>query len=360
MKNGPIRVAQMMTEMNFGGVEMVVLNYYKNIDRNKVQFDFFVLEGSIIPQRKEIENLGGKIFVVPRYTSIIQYEIEIIKLFKKNHYRIVHSHMNTLSLLSLLGAKIAGIPNRIAHNHSTAGKGETKKNIIKYTLKPFSKLFPTVLCACTQYAGVWLFGERANFTVFKNAIDLSKFKYDEAIRNKIRFGLGINDKFVIGNVGRFCYQKNQEFLICLLKEVLKREDAVLVLIGEGESEQLVRNKAIYEGVEKKVLFIGACLNVNEYYQAMDCFVLPSRYEGLGIVAVEAQTAGLPTICSTEVPKEVQITNLVKFIDLNADIKQWANALIKVNRTDRSDEVRKAGYDIETEASKLVLFYENLL
>lgn len=128
----PIRVAQMMTDMNYGGVEMVVMNYYRHIDRTKVQFDFFALEGSAVPQREEIEQLGGRVYIVPKYTHLPEYEKEIIRLFKQNQYKIVHSHMNTLSVFSLWGAKKAGIPNRIAHNHSTAGKGETKKNIIKY------------------------------------------------------------------------------------------------------------------------------------------------------------------------------------------------------------------------------------
>ena len=135
----------MMTDMNYGGVEMVVMNYYRHIDRTKVQFDFFALEGSAVPQREEIERLGGRVYIVPKYTHLSAYEKEIIRLFKQNQYKIVHSHMNTLSVFSLWGAKKAGIPNRIAHNHSTAGKGETKKNIIKYALRPFAKIYPTKL-----------------------------------------------------------------------------------------------------------------------------------------------------------------------------------------------------------------------
>jgi len=130
MTTEPIRIAQMMTDMNYGGVEMVVMNYYRNIDKTKVQFDFFALEGSTIPQKEEIESLGGRVFVVPKYTHLILYEKAVIKLFKENKYKIVHSHMNTLSVFSLFGAKIAGVPNRILHNHSTAGKGETKKNFM--------------------------------------------------------------------------------------------------------------------------------------------------------------------------------------------------------------------------------------
>ncbi|WP_304583374.1 glycosyltransferase, partial [Dubosiella newyorkensis] len=207
MTNEPIRIAQMMTDMNFGGVEMVVMNYYRNIDRTKVQFDFIVLEGSTIPQREEIEALGGRIYIVPRYTHLIQYEKAIQKIFKENDYKIVHSHMNTLGIFSLYGAKKAGVPVRILHNHSTAGKGETKKNIIKYILRPFAKIYPTHLCACSKYAGEWVYGKNTEFKVFNNAIDLDKFKYNEVVRNELRKELDIEKKFVIGHIGRFCYQK---------------------------------------------------------------------------------------------------------------------------------------------------------
>ena len=146
----PIRVAQMMTDMNYGGVEMVVMNYYRHMDRSRVQFDFFALEGSTLPQREEIERLGGRVYVVPKYTHLPQYEREIGRLFRQNGYQIVHSHMNTLSVLSLWGAKRAGVPNRIAHNHSTVGRGEGAKNVMKYLLRPFATVYPTRLCASPE------------------------------------------------------------------------------------------------------------------------------------------------------------------------------------------------------------------
>lgn len=217
----PIRVAQMMTDMNYGGVEMVVMNYYRHIDRTKVQFDFFALEGSAVPQREEIERLGGRVYIVPKYTHLSAYEKDIIRLFKQNQYKIVHSHMNTLSVFSLWGAKKAGVPNRIAHNHSTAGKGETKKNIIKYALRPFAKIYPTKLCACSQYAGEWLYGKSAEFQVFNNAIDLSRYSYDPQKAAAVRKELGLEDKLVVGHIGRFCYQKNHDFLIDIFNEIHK-------------------------------------------------------------------------------------------------------------------------------------------
>ena len=361
----PIRVAQMMTDMNYGGVEMVVMNYYRHIDRTRVQFDFFALEGSAVPQREEIERLGGRVYIVPKYTHLSAYEKEIIRLFKQNQYKIVHSHMNTLSVFSLWGAKKAGIPNRIAHNHSTAGKGETKKNIIKYALRPFAKIYPTQLCACSQYAGEWLYGKNAEFQVFNNAIDLSRYSYDPQKAATVRKELGLEDKLVVGHIGRFCYQKNHNFLIDIFNEIHKqRQEAVLLLIGEGELEQDIRNKVKELGLTDSVRFMGKQKDTIKFYQAMDCFVLPSRYEGLGVVAIEAQACSVPVICSTAVPKDAKITSSVKFIGLDESSSNWADSVLDVIKTqvkrNKREEVRKAGYDIEVEAKKLTDFYEELL
>ena len=359
----PIRVAQMMTYMNYGGVEMAVMNYYRHIDRTKIQFDFFALEGSTIPQREEIERLGGRVYVVPKYTNLCRYEKAIIEKFRENNYPIVHSHMNTLSVFSLRGAKKAGIPNRIAHNHSTIGKGETKKNIIKYALRPFAKKYPTRLCACSEFAGRWLYGSRAEFTVIKNAIEPQKYKYDENKRRALRAELHIEDKFVIGHIGRFCFQKNQEFLIDVFSEAVKKNpDSVLLFVGEGENEDLIRNKVKTFGLEDNVLFMGRRANACDFYQAMDCFVLPSRYEGFGIVAIEAQASGLPVVCSTCVPAEVKVTDSVSFLSLQDSPEKWAQEITekKAVRKDMTAVLTEAGYDIETEAHVLLDYYLDLL
>ena len=361
----PIRVAQMMTDMNYGGVEMVVMNYYRHIDRTKVQFDFFALEGSAVPQREEIEQLGGRVYIVPKYMHLPEYEKEIIRLFKQNQYKIVHSHMNTLSVFSLWGAKKAGIPNRIAHNHSTAGKGETKKNIIKYALRPFAKIYPTKLCACSQYAGEWLYGKKAEFQVFNNAIDLSRYSYDPQKAAAVRKELGLEDKFVVGHIGRFCYQKNHDFLIDIFNEIHKqRQEGVLLLIGEGELEQDIRNKVMALGLEDSVRFMGKQKDTSKFYQAMNCFVLPSRYEGLPVVGVEAQAAGVPCVMADMVTPETKILESTTFVSPEESAVNWAMAVLEsashYQKKDTSAEMRKAGFDIITEAEKLESFYYELL
>lgn len=339
---------------------MAIMNYYRHIDRTKIQFDFFALEGSMIPQKEEIESLGGRVYIVPRYTNPIKYEREIIRLLKG--YSIVHSNMNTLSVFSLYGAKKARVPHRILHNHSTAGKGE-KKNIFKYLLRPFCKFFLTERLACSRYAGEWMFGKNSSFKVVNNAIDLSKYKFNQNTRESIRKELGIENRFVIGHIGRFCYQKNQEFLIDIFKEIIKNADAVLLLIGSGETENAIKTKVKNLGLEDRVIFAGNKTNANEYYQAMDVFVLPSRYEGLGMVAIEAQASGLPVICSEEVPPEAAVTGLVKFCPLSAPASKWADTIFAnrvADRKDTTDEIQKAGYNIITEAKKLEEFYFSLI
>lgn len=353
----PIRVAQMMTEMNYGGVEMVVMNYYRHIDRSKVQFDFFVLEESEIPQREEIERLGGRIYIVPHYKHLVQYEKTLIRLFKENNYKIVHSHMNTLSVFSLRAAKKAGVPMRIAHNHSTAGKGEYKKNLVKYMLRPFAKVYPTDLFACSHLAGDWLYGKNTNYTVFNNAIELDKFVYNEQIRQKIRKQYHIENKFVIGHVGRFCYQKNHDFLIDIFEKVHEREkEAILLLIGEGELEDEIKAKVHRLGLDECVIFAGTCSNVNEMYQAMDVFVLPSRYEGLPVVGVEAQAAGLPCLFSKCVTREVKILKTTEFADFIDEYVDNMCNHAKMKRVNAEKKIIEAGFDIKTEAEKLLKYY----
>lgn len=361
----PTRIAHMITEMNYGGVEMVVMNYYRHIDRLKFQFDFFVLEGSIVPQRAEIESLGGRIYVVPHYKKLVTYEKVLIKIFKENKYKIVHSHMNTLSVFSLRAAKKAGIPIRIAHNHSTLGKGEYKKNLFKYILRPFAEIYPTDLAACSHLAGDWIYGKNSIYTVFNNAIDLNKYKYDETIRTTIRNELGLKDNIVIGHIGRFCYQKNHDFLIDIFAEVYNiNPNARLLLIGEGKLVNEVKEKVKRLGLCNNVIFLGAVNDAFKFYNAMDYFVLPSRYEGLPVVGVEAQVSGLPCYFSSEVTPEAKLLRTTNYISISDSPSKWASIITDIcEQTDRMiglTEMKNTDFDINKAASKLEEFYEKLL
>lgn len=361
----PIHIAQVVGKMLNGGVEAVVMNYYRHIDRSKVQFDFIVDEDSTYIPRREIESLGGRIFIIPPYQKINKYIPALIKLFKENNYKIVHSHINTLSVFPLYAAKKAGVPIRIAHNHSTAAPGEWKKNILKYTLRPFAKVYATHYAACSRYAGEWLFGkksmERGEVTVFNNAIDLDKFKYDENVRNEVRKELGLEGKFVIGHVGRFCYQKNQEFLVDVFEEVYKQNsNAVLMLVGDGTDRKKIEEKV--RKLRGEVILLGNRTDVYRLYWAMDVFVLPSRYEGLGIVVIEAQTAGLPCVVSDAVPSEAKILEGTEMLNLEKP-KEWAEQILereRVPKKDTTEAIQRAGFDIACEKERLQQFYESII
>lgn len=365
----PIRIAQVIGKMMNGGVEAVVMNYYRHIERSKIQFDFIVDEDSTYIPREEIESLGGRIYIVPPYQKLYKYIPTLIKLFKENQYKIVHSHINTLSVFPLYAAKKAGVPVRIAHNHSTAAPGERKKNILKYTLRPFAKVYATHYAACSRYAGEWLFGkrsmERGKVTIFNNAIDLNKFKYDENVRNEIRKELGIVDKFVVGHVGRFCYQKNQEFMIDVFEEVYKQNpNAVLMLVGDGPDRGKIEEKVKDLYLSDRVMFMGNRNDVNRLYQAMDVFVLPSRYEGLPVVGVEAQAAGLPCVLSNKMTVETKMTDNVTFLGINDSAKEWAKIISSINILPRNVrayiDLFNNGFSITDRACKLTELYESNL
>ena len=269
-----------------GGVESVVMNYYRNIDRDKIQFHFLCDEDSTDIPYDEIEKLGGKVIVIPPYQKLFKYQKKLYKIFKENNYKIVHSHINALSVFPLRVAKKAGVPIRIAHSHSTSNKKEWKKNIVKNILRPFSKVYANKFFACTKHAGEWLFGkkiiERKELNVINNAIDLKKFEFNEKMREDLRKEFGIKeDTIVIGHIGRFMKQKNHDFLIDVFNELIKKdENSILILIGQGPLLNDMKQKVRDLKIEDKVKFIGQVTDVEKYYNIMDVFLFPSIYEGL--------------------------------------------------------------------------------
>lgn len=363
MPNYPIRVAMIMGKMIGGGVEAVVMNYYRHIDKSKIQFDFIIDEDSILVPEEEIAKMGGRIYRVHPYQQIFSYMKDLSVIFNENTYEIVHSHINSLSVIPLKVAKKCGIPIRIAHNHSTAAPGEFKKNIIKYILRVFSNLYPTHYMSPTRYAGEWLFGEKVaqkKLFVVKNAIELDRFIYNEKIRTDLRQQLGYSEKnFVIGNIGRMVWQKNQKFVIDIFTEFRKSHlNAKLLIIGDGPlKEELIRHAK-----KKKVLDVVKFLpnnpNVQDYYQVIDFFLFPSNYEGLGMVAIEAQVSGLPIIGSTMVPEDVNVSELYDKVSLVEDATVWSRHIVlpSKKRFNHINEVANAGYDINQAAYFLEEIY----
>ena len=357
-----IRVAHIIGKWVGGGVESVVMNYYKYIDREKIQFDFICDEDSTNIPYDEIEKLGGKVILIPPYQRIVKYHKTLKNVLKDGNYKIVHSHINTLSVFSLFAAKCAGVPVRIAHSHSTTNKKEKKKNILKQILRPFSKLFATDYMCCSEYAGRWLFGDKeydkGNVYLLNNAIDLDKFKYDEKVRIKKREELNIeDDTLVIGHVGRFVEQKNHRFLIDIFNEVHKQNDnSILILVGQGPLIEEMKNKIKSLDLEKCVKFLGQRKDINELYQTMDLFLFPSLYEGLGMVLIEAQMSGLYCLASDVVPTKAKVSNNIEFISLRINERKWADHIRNIdnslNRKMDKKEISCMGFDIKNEALKL--------
>lgn len=358
-----IRVAQIMGKMLGGGVESVVMNYYRHIDRERVQFDFLVDADSALVPEDEIEFLGGRVFRVPPYQRLATYERELEQLFCAERWPIVHSHINALSVFSLRAAKRAGVGVRIAHSHSSAGKGETAKNAAKIVLKRFSNVYPTHRMACSRYAGEWLFGKGAKFEVVYNAIDLLRFTFDAETRAQMRANLGLVDsQTAIGHVGRFASQKNHGFLIeAFALAAHRRPDLVLILVGAGEAEALAKSWAAECGVADRVMFLGQRDDVDQLYQAFDAFALPSHYEGLCLVGIEAQRAGLPCFLSDQITREVDVTGAVQFLPIDNPL-DWANALSAVESGARiaTDRESFENYDIRRAAGWLASRYRELL
>ena len=362
----PIRIAQVMGKMHGGGVEAVVMNYYRHIDRSKVQFDFLVDADSALVPCTEIEALGGRVFEVPPYQRVVEYQRALISLFKREGWRIVHSHVNALSVFPLRAAKKAGVPVRIAHSHSTSGKGEHVKNAAKAVLKTQANRYPTHRFACSEFAGEWLFGKDADFEVVYNAFDLQRFSFNAEARAKARADLGlVGGQFAIGHVGRFMPQKNHAFLIDAFEQVAgRRDDAVLLLVGSGEAEARVESSVAERGLAGKVRFLGQRADMPDLYSAFDAFVLPSLYEGLGLVGVEAQRAGLPCLLSDQITREVDVTGECRFLPID-DPQVWADAICGLSERPPEERLsvsdsRFARYDIDAAAKLLTRRYENLL
>lgn len=366
----PIRIAQIIGKWLGGGVESVVMNYYRHIDRTKIQFDFICDNDSTNIPYKEIEELGGKVILIPPYQKVFKYHKGLKKVLKDGNYKIVHSHINTLSVFSLFAAKCAGVSVKIAHSHSTTNKKEWKKNLMKLALRPFTKLVATDYMACTEHAGRWMFGNKAFDTgkvyILNNAIDLDKFKYNEKLRKKIRKELKISDStVVIGHIGRFVTQKNHAQLIDIFNEYHKNNNnSVMMLIGQGPLMDTIKNKVNSLDLDDCVMFLGQKDNANEYYNAMDLFLFPSLYEGLGMVAIEAQVNGLEVLASKQVPFVANILNNMRFISLESDLTIWSNAInncvkLSSNREKNLDDMNERGYNIKKEAKKLEEYYLNL-
>ncbi|WP_418586078.1 glycosyltransferase family 1 protein [Intestinibacter sp.] len=356
----PIRVLQVVTYMGRGGLETMLMNYYRNIDRDKVQFDFLTHRDERWDYDDEIESLGGKIYHLTKLNPFSKNYLNALDKFFKEHkeYQIVHCHQDCLSGVVLKVAKKNGVKFTIAHSHN-ANQDKNLKYLIKLFEKRKIPKYADKLFACGNEAGRWMFNTD-NFEVLNNAIDTDLYTYNAEKASKVKKEFGIENKFVVGHVGRFNPQKNHEFLIDVFNEIQKiKEDSVLMLVGDGDLRQEIEKKVQDLGLSEKVIFTGIRSDVNDLMQGMDVFLFPSLYEGLGIVLIEAQAAGLKCIISDTIPKDGIITDDVLSLSLNQSPVIWANEVLKYKgykRSNNKELIEKADYDIKNNAKKLEQFY----
>lgn len=361
----PIRVLHILQRMEAGGTQALLMNIYRKIDRTKVQFDFLVVYKEKQFYDDEIEKMGGHVYKLSfrEDLNLPKFQKDLAGFFAQHHeYKIVHCHAYTIGYFCLKAAKKAGIPVRIAHSHSNAAVHDAKLPL-KLIMQKLFTIYSTDLFACSEEAGKFAFKGK-KFGIVQNAIDSRKFIADANIREKIRKALRVESKFVVGHVGRMQPEKNHDFLIDVFAEIKKKKpDAELILVGTGPLEEKVKSKVVEKGLSDCVHFLGNRKDMNRIYQAMDVFVFPSLFEGLGIVAIEAQAAGVPIVCSEGLPPETDITPIYRKLLLSDGKEKWANAALEVAQnpsahTNMQKYVIDAGFDMDATAKYMESYYLN--
>ena len=369
----PVRILHILGNTQLGGAESRIMDLYRHMDRSVVQFDFVVHSKEEGYFNEEIRKLGGRIFRVPRF-RVLNY-FSYCRAWKKllqehrdadgrSEFHMIQGHMTSTAAIYLPIARKCGIETTIAHARS-AGVDKGLKGILTRFLRRNLSKKADYLFTCSELAGISVFGKKAveqgRTRFLPNAIDCQKFAPDPLVREKIRRELGIENCYVIGHVGRFHYAKNHEYLLRVFAELVKRKtrDYVLLLLGEGSGMEDIRILSRELGLGDKVYFLGNKSNVNDYYQAMDYFVYPSRFEGMPGTIVEAQTAGLRCLMSDTICKEVIATELVTTRSIREDPGLWADEIeqhLQYQRSSRVDEMKELGFDVHGQAVLMTDFY----
>lgn len=367
----PIRIAQIIGRTLNGGVENYVLNYYLALNRNKYQFDFYIEKESLIINKKDIEKYGGRVFIIPSIKKYFSYEKTLSKLFRENKYKIVQANNNSLSAITLRIAKKSGVQIRIANSLSTSNKNEFLRNFIKNILRKMSKKYATHYFACSNLAGEWLFGDNIlsnkKYFLVHNAVNTERFIFSDEKRNDLKRKYSLENRIVVGTIGRLEKQKNHLYLIDIFNSLLKKDNRYfLIIIGDGNLYDEIIKKAQNYGIEKNLLVltskeVGVRGAAASYYNLFDIFVLPSLYEGLPTVGIEAQINGLPCLFSSTVTRETKVNSNVKFIDLNEYTDDWVNNIIEFSGTRllNSNDVI-TNFDINKQAIHLEELYDKFL
>ena len=364
-----IKIVNIISKLVYGGTESVLLNYYSHINRRHYDLNIITMEAINKESIKRFEDLGFKVFIVGNWENEpLKIGKIILKILKQEKFDIIHSHLSHTNFYFMILGFLAGIKIRISHSHLIY-IDKTINEKIKHTIyKILIKIFSTNLMACSKAAALDLYGTTKNVYILKNAIDLNLFTPNLKIRNQYRNLLRYkDDEIVICNIGRMEEQKNQLFLIQIFNELLKINYRYrLLIIGSGALENEINTKISKLGLNKKIQIMANRNDINKILQASDIFLLPSLYEGLGIVLIEAQASGL--LCYTSdlvVPQEAKVTNNLHFISLEKKAEEWArnineNYKIKAKRTQDYKNITNKGYNIMEESKKLNEYYMELI
>ena len=359
-----IRILQVVTYMGRGGLETMLMNYYRKINREEIQFDFLTHRNFEADYDAEIRELGGKIYHLPTLNPFSKEYKKALNEFFVQHpeYKIVHVHQDCMSSVILKCAKNNNVPVRIAHSHNS-NQDKNLKYLIKLYYKSKIPKDSTALFACSREAGDWMF-DGAEYKLLNNAIDTKQYIFSSCVHDSIRSQLNIpKDALVIGNIARFAPQKNHDFLIDVFSEIYKRNTkAMLLLVGDGDLRPVITEKVKELGLTEKVIFAGVRNDIPEIIQGMNIFLMPSLYEGLPVSLIEAQAGGLPCIVSDNFSPQCNITPLVHNYPLNNSASQWADLVLSMAdepKTDTTDMIQKAGFDITDNAKWLEKYYKDL-
>lgn len=362
-----VKIIHFVPGFDHGGIESRLLDWYKEIDREKYQFD--LIKTTVSHENKlidEFRELGGKVYTIPKFSpkNYNKFKSKISEIFSNNNYNVVHCHSPSTGNFILKIAKKYRVPIRIMHARTNQFDKSTSFLLYRKYLKRKTLKNSNVYLACSKSAGEWMFGKTNKFEVIKNGIYVNHFKYNLEKRIQIRKQLKLGNAIVIGYVSRLSPSKNHLLLLDIVKDMRVRgKNIKLLIIGDGPYKGEIIKKIKYLEIEENVMLLGQVNNVNDYYQAMDFFIFPSEYEGFGTVAIESQASGLKTLVSDRVPTDVDLTKLVERVSLSAELSEWIDA-IESNypylRYDTSQEVIDAGFDVKESVRKLESIYNKNL
>lgn len=363
-----IRVIHFVDRIGRGGTQAVLFDWLKNIDPEKVQFDFLVFMDGQEEYIEKFKALGCNIYQISRLSmgNLLGFMADLNRFFREHKYDVAHGHSKSKNVLFLYAAKKNGVPVRIAHSHNTRFQ---KMAVVGEIMKPMLKWVATDFFACSDVAGIWLFGKKAydqgKITVIKNGVDTSKFQFRSDVRAQYRKALGLENAAVYGHVGKYMEQKNHTFLLDIFSEIHKKQPSAKLLLAGGGNDNgvaLVNEKIRQLHLEDCVIQLGLRSDVPELMQAMDVFLLPSLYEGLPVVGVEAQAAGLPLLLSDTITREVGLLDSTKYLSLKQPAEEWAREAIKLyenrgnNREQAFRRVYEQGFDSRVVAEQLTHLY----